>query len=458
MQKQKGSILIYEVVLIFIFTVVALGVLSNITSQMRAIRSAIFREQAFQIAEAGANYYQWHLAHFPTDYKDGTSNSGPYVHTYVDSDTQENIGEYSLEITPPVVGSTIVTIKSTGYTYANPKIKRTLTVRYGIPSLAQYAFITNSPVWIGASESVDGPVFSNNGIRFDGTGNAPIMSAKATYTCPAYQGSPCPASKTGIWGSAAQATKNFWDYPVPAADFSTITSDFSSLKTKAQTSGIYLPPSNGAGYSLVFNSAGTVTIYKVTNLRSNPTGWDVNGGARNEKTDYNNRNLIGTQNLPTNGVIYIEDKTWVEGTVKGRVTVAAANLPYNPGTAPSIYIPNNIIYASKDGTNSLGLIAQQDILPTYYAPDTLEINAALLAQNGSTQFLYWPNRIKTNISLFGSLMSFGVWTWTWLDGAGNVVSGYRNTLTTYDANLLYAPPPHFPNSTSGYQQISWSSD
>ncbi len=29
------------------------------------------REMAFQIAEAGVNYYRWHLAHNKTDYKDG---------------------------------------------------------------------------------------------------------------------------------------------------------------------------------------------------------------------------------------------------------------------------------------------------------------------------------------------------------------------------------------------------
>jgi hypothetical protein len=458
MRKQNGSILIYELVVIFIFTVVALGVLANVTQQMRVIRAAVYREQAFQIAEAGVNYYQWHLAHFPTDYQDGTGTPGPYVHIYKDKDTQQDIGEFSLQITSPPLGSTIVTIRSTGYTYENPNIKRTITVRYGVPSLAQFAFLTNSTIWIGSSESVSGRVQANNGIRFDGTGNAPIQSAKSTYACPSFQGSPCPTTQPGIWGSAPQSTKNFWQFPVPVTDFSSITSNLSAMKSAAQSNGVYLPPSNSQGYSLVFNSNSTVTIYRVTSLRSNPSGWDVNGTARNERTDYNNRTLISTSALPTNGIIYIEDKTWVEGTLNGRVMVAAAVLPYNASTAPHIFIPNNIVYTAKDGSSSLGLLAQKDVIVTYYAPNTLEINAALIAQNGSTQFFYWPGRIKNTITHYGSLMSFGVWTWSWVDGSNNIVSGYQNTSTVYDTNLLYAPPPSFPTSTAGYQQISWSSD
>src|SRR3989344_7500956 len=43
-------------------------------------------ELAFHVAEAGINYYRWHLAHAPTDYQDGTGGTGPYVHDYKDKD------------------------------------------------------------------------------------------------------------------------------------------------------------------------------------------------------------------------------------------------------------------------------------------------------------------------------------------------------------------------------------
>lgn len=461
-KSQRGSILIFEIVIIFTFSLVMLGVLANATAQMRLIRSTSNRELAFHIAEAGINYYQWHLAHFASDYADGTGQvcnpCGPFVHDYKDTDEQTVVGQFSLTITPPQTGSTVVTIKSTGYSLANPSQARTITTRYGVPSLAKYAFLTNSPVWVGNTESVSGEMHSNNGIRFDGTGNAPIKSAKQTYTCPSFQGSPCPAVKNGVWGAAPQATQNYWQFPVPSVDFSTMTSSFATIKNNAQTGGIYLPPSSAQGYSLVFNNNNTVTIYKVNSLRSHQTGWDVNSVAHNEDLDYNVRTLNSTVSLPANGLIYIEDRTWVEGTVSGRVLVASARLPYNASTAPSIIIPNNIVYSVKDGTVSLGLMAQKDILISYYAPNTLEVDAALVAQNGSAQTYYFPGNIKTSITVYGSLASYGVWTWSWVDGSNNTVGGYANTNTVYDSNLLYAPPPSFPLTTSGYQQISWVSN
>ncbi len=457
-KKSSGAALAYMLVFIFAVSTVLFPLATNVVQQVKTIHTKVTREQAIQIAEAGINYYQWHLAHFPNDYQDGTGQAGPYIHEYRDFDTQTILGQFSLTVIPPVVGSTIVTIKSTGWNNDTPAITRTVTAKYGIPSLALYAFLSNDVIWIGDNETVGGQLQSNNGVRFDGVGNAPIQSAKLTYTCPASQGSPCPAIKNGVWGSASQAVQNFWKFPVPAVDFSTLTSNLATMKASAQSAGIYLPPSNAQGYSLVFVSDGTVRIYKVTSLRSNPTGWDVNYVAHNERVDYNNRTLQFTQAIPANGIIYVEDKTWVEGTVKGRVTVAAAQLPYNPSTAPTIYIPANILYLAKDGTNVLGLLAQKDIVVTYYAPSTIEIDAALVAQNGSAQFFYYPNNIKTSITTYGAIMTFGQWTWTWVNGSNQVVSGYINTNSIYDGDLLYGPPPSFPFSTSGYQLLNWASD
>jgi hypothetical protein len=441
-----------------LFVLIVVPYFDLLAKQNRVARTRSDREQALQIAEAGVNYYQWHLAHFADDYKDGTTTPGPYVHTYIDLDTQNVIGYYSLEITPPKTGSTIVTIKSTGWTTNSPNAKRTVTAKYGIPSLAQYSFLSNDIIWIGTGETVNGQMQSNNGIRFDGSGNAPIQSAKSTYTCPSSQGSPCPTTKNGVWGNASQAVKNFWQFPVPAVDFSALTSNLATMKASAQAGGIYLSPSNAQGYSLVFNAAGTVSVYKVTSLQNDPTGWDVNGTAHNESTDYRNRSLQFTQAIPANGIIYVEDKVWVEGTVKGRAMVAAAKLPYNAATAPTIYVPNNIVYAAKDGTNVLGLIAQDDFVVSYGAPSTLEIDAAIVSQNGSAQFFYYPNTVKSSITVYGSIMTYGQWTWTWVNGSNQVVSGYTSTNGTYDSNLLYGPPPSFPLSASGYQQLSWISN
>lgn len=465
--KQSGSVIVFEIVVIFILSIVMGAVLANAAMQFKVLRSSAAREQAFHIAEAGINYYQWRLSHFSTDFQDGTGaapsaqaefSTPCYLHDYIDKDTNQIIGRYCLEITPPLVGSTIVTIKSTAYAIDKPSVKRVVTSRYGIPSLAKYAFLTHGDVWVGDSESISGEMHANGGIHFDGTGNAPIESSKTTYTCQTYHGCSPAGSRAGIWGNAPQSTKNFWQFPVPNVDFSTMTSDLATMKTNAQAAGRYLAPSNSQGYSLVFNANGTYSVYRVTSLRSHASGTDVNGVTHAEDLDYNNRTLLTTSALPANGIIYVEDRTWVEGTLNGRVMVAAARLPYSVSTAPSIIIPNNIVYTATDGTSSLGLLAQKDILISYYAPNNLTIHAAMVAQNGSAQRFNFSGNIKSSINIYGSVASYGTWTWSWVNGSGNTTSGYDVTSTTYDSNLLYAPPPSFPLTNEGYRQISWTSN
>jgi Tfp pilus assembly protein PilX len=466
--NQSGSLMILNIIVIFIFSLVMMGVLSYATIQIRLARSTVSREQAFQVAEAGINYYQWHLAHYPTDFWDGNASTtpGPYEHAFTDKDSNQILGRFSLAITPPPAGSSVVTIISKGWMLGNPQAIRTITARYGIASLAKYSFLTNNGAWIGSNESVNGEFHANGGIRFDGTGNAPITSSKTTYSCPDWQGCSGNPTKNGIWGSASAATKSFWQFPVSNVDFSTITADFASLKSKAQNDGApaFLPASNKSGYSFVFNGDGTLDIYIVKRLLAAPSGntWDVNGRAVNYSIDYDSsqrQKIYSSVAIPQSGIFYVEDDVWVEGAVKGRVEIVAAKLPYNSNTAPSIYIPNNITYTKTDGSDILGLLSQQDIVATYNAPSDLAISAALVAQSGSIQvYDYSPGNIKNSITLSGSLISYGLWTWSYVNGGGSVVSGFKKTYTNYDSNLLYGPPPGFPLTSDGYQQLYWSSN
>ena len=217
-ENSKGSILIYNIVIIFIFSTVLLGLLAYATIQLRVIRSDTSREQAFQIAEAGVNYYEWHLSNFNFDFWDGNASTtpGPYVHNYTDTNTNQVIGEFSLNITPPAVGSTIVTVQSTGYTLSYPNTKRTISVRYGIPSLGKYAFLSNSYVHVGSSSTFYGQFASNSGIQFDGTATAAVTSARSTYTCNTNSGGDdCSGTHPGIWGRPIPLPRLFGNFPCP---------------------------------------------------------------------------------------------------------------------------------------------------------------------------------------------------------------------------------------------------
>lgn len=455
-KKRRGSILMLALVFGAIaITAIVNGLAVFGVMENRAAKFKHNNEMAFQVAEAGIEYYRWHLAHSPADFQDGTGGSGPYIHSYQDKNGQI-IGNFSLEITPPAFGSSVATISSTGYTLDQPNTKRKLQARIGFPSLADYAFLTNSDVWIGDNESIHGKLHANGGIRFDGTADAPITSAKETYICKPIFGSGCNNTiKPGIWG--AGGPQNFWKFPMPAFDFNSITVDLSQIKTGAQNGGFYRSSSGAYGYHLKFKSNATFDLYKVTSLKPLPSpgyGKDVDGKKHYESYDIKTETSQGTFNNPGNGLIFIEDQAWVEGTVKGRLTVGSGKFPVNPTTDTSIIIPNNLLYTTKDGSDSLGLMAQKHILLPRYSPQDLEIDAAVIAQNGSAQRFYYSGNILDNLIVYGSVISNGIWTWSWVTQGGAVVSGYQHTQTTYDANLTYAPPPAFPVGTE-YHLISW---
>src|SRR3990167_8539563 len=115
----KGIIIVQTMVFAAI-VVIIIGALSSFAATtIKSGRINFNREQAFQAAEAGIDYYRWHLAHAPTDYQDGTGIAGPYVHELKDK-SGNTVAEFSLDITPPPLGSTIVKINSTGSSTLDP--------------------------------------------------------------------------------------------------------------------------------------------------------------------------------------------------------------------------------------------------------------------------------------------------------------------------------------------------
>jgi hypothetical protein len=440
----RGSMLLFVMVCGAIsFTLLVSGVVGYAILENSASAHKHNREMAFQVAEAGVSYYRWHLAHNKTDYTDGTGQPGPYVHNYEDKDGNV-IGQYSLNITPPASGSTVVTIESTGWLNSQPNSRRIIRARVGFPALTDYAFLTNGDVWIGDDEVVHGKMHANSGIRFDGTGDAPITSAVPSYICKAHIG--CGnVEKPGIWGDGTP--QSYWSFPVPAQDFSAVTAKLADIKTSAQNGGIYLSSSGKQVWRLQFTSDGKVKAYKV-NTTDCYNGKDIGDNKYYSFCiDIKTQGTATTYNIPANGAIYVEDMAWVDGTINGRATVGTA-------AGKSIIINGNLIYLAKDGNHSLGLMAEKNILVPYNSPNNLEIDAVLLAQNGAVKRYFYPGNTKDSLTVYGSVISNGMWTWSWVSGGGSIVSGYEHTNSTYDANLTYGPPPSFPVG-SEYNLISW---
>ncbi len=478
--SEKGMVLVTVMGMTTIFIVMA-GALTGIALLQKKLNSQqVARHTALHVAEAGVNYYRWHLAHAQSDFMDGTGSDpggggepyGPYTHSF-SSPGNAMTGTYVLEITPPPTGSTIVKIRSTGWVDSNPNIKRTIEVRYGIPSLAKFSFLTNSDTWFGESESVVGEMHSNGGIRMDGTNDALITSARQTYVCPAGQAcdtqatcnAPCTwdavtkCTCPGIWGEGSGSS--LWTYPVTTVDFNSITADLGTLKTLAQDGGVYLKV-NGSnkGYHITFKSNGHFDARLISALNNGIQQLnDTWSGYSNISESIRTEGAATDYAIPANGIIFIEDgDAYVEGTVNGRATLVAATLPAQATKYRSIIINSNIVYSARNGSNILGLIAQKDVKVPRHAPANLTIDGFMLAQNGRVFRNYYNSPVvKSAIEVYGGILTNQTWTWSWVNGGGTVTDGYASTTSIYDPLATFSPPPSFPTSGE-YTFISWGEE
>jgi len=467
--------------------VVVIVVLVNVALfNIGEVTRALHNEQAFEIAEAGIEYYRWHLSHAPQDFTNGTGQAGPYTVAYADKDGNP-IGQFILDITPPIVGSTIATIQSTGKLDADPSVVRKLRVKLAIPSVAKYATVANDKIRFGQGTVVYGPIHSNDGIHFDGFANNIVTSAKAQYDDPDHTGSDefgvhthqipppvggnnpnfipeeaPPTDPVPIRNDVFAAGRQF---PVPAIDFTSFTYDLAQIAANA---GNYFGPSGGQGYEIVLNTNDTFDIYEVSSVAAPPANctnvlgerwwgtWSIAATTTLATTNYP---------IPANGLIFVEDHVWVSGTIDtARVTIASGKFPEDPNTNTSIAINGNLLYTNYDGQDVIGLIAQNNFTIGLYSAVTVRIDAALIAKNGRAGRHYYKQpggqsycgstALRSTVTLYGMIATNKRYGFSWSCG-GVYCSGYANRNIIYDPNLLYGPPPSFPLTSDQYQVISW---
>lgn len=455
--NQDGSALLLSLFFSALFLIMFAATLNFIMLQYRSVRQSVRESQALFAAEAGANYYRWHLAHAPDEYSEDTGVRD------LDDPLDGTFAQYELTVTEPESGSSVADIVSRGYPVVDEDADTRIHARYGKPALTQFAFLSNSNVWFGDGETINGELHSNGGIRMDGTGDSIVSSARETYICGSEHGC-SDETKDGVWGDGV--IQNLWEFPAEEIDFNSILIDLTDAKTAAQSDGIYLGDSGTYGYYVEFFSDGTITINEVTSLHSPVYGYDGTGWQYESIDKQSWSALTGYDriSIPSNGIIFLEDDVWIGGELNGRATVVAARLPDGSYPRADIYIQDDITYIAKDGSNSLGLIAQEDVLIPLRSENDLEIDAALLATTGHAYRYYYPEwssepyntyAIRDRIETYGSTITNTVWTWSWVSGpSGPVVSGYETTDTIYDPDQRYAPPPYFPTEDE-YVFISW---
>jgi hypothetical protein len=465
--KKRGGMMTIQII---IFSSVAIVLMSGFILWTNSFLNFSLRNYhkslAFDIAESGIDYYRWHLAHNKTDYRDGVTSTGPYTHNYYDKDG-DLIGQFTLEITPPLSGSTVVTIKSTGKVTADPTIQKVIRVKMGIPSFAKYAFATANDMRFGAGTEVYGEIISNAGIRFDGVAHNIVKSARTTttdpdspydlawgvhtHTAPADQSPPAVmANRPDVFLAGRQVG-------VPAIDFGGITQDLAGIRTMATTSGIYVPTSTtGLGYELVLNTTSSYVIYNVTVLAT--TSANCTNDAHQSRWgawSVQSRSFRQSGPIPANGIFFFAEDVWVRGKINNsRVTVATGRFPNNSTTTPAITINSDLTYTNYDGRDVIQLISQTNLNVGMLSNDVLRIDAALISQVGRVGRYYYNSHCTsytrsqlTSYGMIGSGLRYG---FAYTDG-----TGYATRNLIYDSNLLYGPPPAAPETGDQYVQISW---
>lgn len=457
----------YFALLTLIFAAVFLTLITALTGyifvEKRVEAAKENRHKALQMAEAGLEYYRWHLAHWPNDFKDGTSGPGPYVHSVNDPEGGL-MGYFSLDISGgSFCGQTnTVDITSTAWTTADPTYQRVLFARYTRPSVASYSTITNSNVWVGNDRVITGPYHSNGGIRMDGTHNADVTSGVATWSCTSSFGCSPTQTKNGVFGSGGPSS--LWAFPKPTVDFGGITIDLAELKGYATSSGRYFAPSGNYGYRAVFNADGTVTVSRVTNA-TQVWGYTIETGWLQERPVIASTAGTATYTIPaTCPVLFFEDNVWVEGVVNGKVTLAAARITGSPQR--SIILNGNLTYANT--TSGITAIAQHNVLVGLQTPNVMTINGVFIAQNGRFGRNHYtasgsyglpssldPFVTRSTLNTNGSVVSNGRVGTKWTSGSV-FISGYSQRYDSYDRALAEFPPAFTPTVSDDYEFVKWS--
>jgi len=513
--------LIVVLVLTGLFMTLSMGAIGLSLMQQKLNRTKVASTQAIHIAEAGVNYYRWVLYHENEEYCNNEAcqaapDYGPYgPYEYKDSSGQNISGYYELYITPPATnGSNIVKIRSVGWTADYPGVKRTIEVQCGIPSWSNFSSLSNSIIRFGAGTEVWGPIHSNNGIRFDGVAHNIVSSSILDYDDPDHDENPTDVIEFGVHthddaGLGTYNTDEISDgsnppnppdqsdifqagrqFPIPVVSFDLLDNYINSSYQKATTSGFVIDPravgtadpsSNSNYWNCINNTCdeGLHITLKTNNTFDVKKVSAVRPDCNNNPSPNSPSWSIATEDLiaqnypiPANGIIFIKHHVWVDGQINNsKVTILAFTEPFEGDTA-NIITNNDLLYTNHDGTDSIGLIAQNNIGPGLFSEgslsgaddEELRIEAALIAKTGRVGREYYKTSCSNEyhkrniITIYGSMSTKERYGFSYsCGGSNNWCSGYDIRNIIYDNNLTYNPPPNYP-TTGEYTFISWKEE
>lgn len=423
LHNQKGIVLIAAYIVIAVLTILGAAFISRSISETRIAEREQNSIQAFYLAEAGIDYAIEQLR--------GGVSSGQ------NSASLGNIGNYSC--TWQRIGSTsqweIISNGTVG------DIQRSVRVELQPDTFARYLYFTDDehfrwwrwriPVWFITGDALGGPLQTNSHFHISGD---PAFSdpnfhksVKSEDDFITYMNGGWPINSTSS-SNPPYDNPTFQEGLQLGEDRAPFPSKALDLRTAAVQQGLMLTGPT----TIVFRDDGTMDV-------TNPhRGWT-------------NENMP----LPENGALFVNggDLT-VSGTLNGQLSM---------GTNRNIIIANNITYnsdprANPNSTDTLGLIAERDVIISRYAPQDVEVDASIMALGNSfTVERWWRGPAKGTLTVFGGIIQdYRGPVGTFNPRTNTKVSGYTKDYQ-YDARLMTNPPPFYP-TTGDYVIVSWQED
>ena len=423
--NRNGATMVVVMGLTLLGTLAASSVMFGVGARVRQSYMQVYLEQAFYLAQAGAE----RVASYVADGNDssttltGTRGAGSYRAVLSRGTSATGEIEYN------VVSTGTVNNVSRG------------VVLHGLQhvSWARYALWYNSEamtLWIAAGDSFKGRVYSTPYLRFNGTdistkGRAHFYDKAST------------AKSSIIYDSGAYPI--FDKGLVTSADLQSMGSiDFAVLKSEAAASGLVL-----TGNATIVLEGSTM---KVTNIAN---GWTNHVMA-----------------IPDNGLVYAQKPYTYTKTTTDRygrtTTTTVTELGDITVSAPSglsgrlslvsdnnIYIANHVRYADdprtdSNSTDALGLIANNNVSVQTSAPDNLDIFAHIICKNGGFGVADYDNGdLRGTLNVYGGIVNEK------RNAVGVVgTSGYLK-LYIFDVRFTRDPPPFYPTLTDELEWREW---
>lgn len=448
--RRNGSVLMITMIMTITGTITIMAILGVALYKYREAEIQVCREQAFYVAQGGAERAATWVAD-GNEYDatlTGTIGNGSYEVT-VDA-TSGEFGEITLDITS--VGTVVSDMSG------RPSVSRTITMR-GVRrvSWSRYALWYDEEamkLWITANEEFHGEVYAKPKFHFHDHGATPDRPGAIFYQHVA----------TGARGYEVNSTSVKPDFKkgitYNAEEQTMATVNFSDLLATAQSGGLVLK--GPTKIELVGPQM------KVTNSEE---GW--------------NDELM---NIPANGIVYVQDaevettttttsykwvynrhrRRWVKKavttttttteTVEGSLDISAPNGLDGRLTVVSdddINIVDNIRYADNPRNNpnsddALGMIAHDNIVVEPSAPNDVDIFAHMIAVNGGFGVKnYNKGNYRGFLNVYGGIVNK-------IRNAVGIIgrSGYAKHYM-YDTRFRSFPPPQYPALEDILEWTEW---